>query len=293
MENKTNKLTTSERSWVQAYLLDTYVRDCFNFKGTISRKQFWLSIISYALITLVGIAIIPFTDYLKSFILWVSALLIFVPLLPLLSMQTRRLHDIGKSGAWIFLHLIPVLGQLYLLILFCRKGKNETVRTKGNIIDYVVIAVCVLTCAAGYLKKDVFYHLKFEVTTYQGTIGGNSAELKLYRLIDNTTPKDQRGNEYVSKFKDAYYNQVNAPSDKIRPLSKLTIKTESGEVNYRYSVSSDKGIYKFDKQDTYDEWEMPFKQKGNELTGVFRAKGSEDGQPVKMQAVEERKTVTY
>ena len=48
-----------------------------------------------------------------SFILWLS--LIFA--------EIRRLHDIDKSGWNILWQLIPLVGQIYMLILLCRESQ--------------------------------------------------------------------------------------------------------------------------------------------------------------------------
>jgi uncharacterized membrane protein YhaH (DUF805 family) len=39
----------------------------------------------------------------------------------------RRLHDVGKSGYYIFLPLLPLIGLIWLIILLCSKsdGENE------------------------------------------------------------------------------------------------------------------------------------------------------------------------
>lgn len=37
--------------------------------------------------------------------------------LPYLSVTVRRLHDVGKSGWWIFINLIPIVGSIWLFIL--------------------------------------------------------------------------------------------------------------------------------------------------------------------------------
>ena len=43
-------------------------------------------------------------------------------LIPTLAVTFRRLHDINKSGFYILLFLIPVIGQIWLLILFLKEG---------------------------------------------------------------------------------------------------------------------------------------------------------------------------
>ncbi len=42
--------------------------------------------------------------------------------LPSLSVDVRRLHDIGKSGWCWWIVLIPLVGIIILIVWFCQKG---------------------------------------------------------------------------------------------------------------------------------------------------------------------------
>ena len=49
-------------------------------------------------------------------------------LIPGLAVAWRRLHDIGRSGAWYLLMLVPFVGVIVLLVWFCKDsqpGVNE------------------------------------------------------------------------------------------------------------------------------------------------------------------------
>ena len=41
-----------------------------------------------------------------------------VVLLPSLAVSVRRLHDIGRTGWWLFIYFVPVVGPLLLLYFF-------------------------------------------------------------------------------------------------------------------------------------------------------------------------------
>lgn len=57
-----------------------------------------------------------------------TALVALALFLPSLSVGVRRLHDIDKSGWWILLALIPIIGTLIILffaVLKSTPGSNE------------------------------------------------------------------------------------------------------------------------------------------------------------------------
>jgi uncharacterized membrane protein YhaH (DUF805 family) len=44
-------------------------------------------------------------------------------LLPSLGVSIRRLHDIGRTGWWILLSFVPIVGIIVLIIWWCQKGE--------------------------------------------------------------------------------------------------------------------------------------------------------------------------
>jgi len=58
----------------------------------------------------------------------ITALFLLATLLPLLGVYVRRLHDVGKSGRYLFIMLIPIVGTIWFLVLVCRDsmpGENQ------------------------------------------------------------------------------------------------------------------------------------------------------------------------
>lgn len=101
-----------------------------DFDGRTGRKEFLHFIIFYLLTNLIFSSIMHFfpndedllTIYILTTILYiVSQVGLF---LPLLSISVRRLHDVGKSGWFLLVGIIPVLGTLYLIILCLGNSKN-------------------------------------------------------------------------------------------------------------------------------------------------------------------------
>lgn len=101
-----------------------------DFSGRARRKEYWMfvlfnvifGIVAMILDNILGIAM-EGIGYGPIYGLYLLALII-----PGLAVAVRRLHDIGKSG-WMFLIiLIPFVGAVWLLVLFCtdsQEGENK------------------------------------------------------------------------------------------------------------------------------------------------------------------------
>ena len=94
------------------------------FSGRARRSEFWLWILATAIAgLLVGVA-----DNLLRDVLGfgnkqpLSAIYSLAILVPGLAVAVRRLHDTDRSGWWLLLTLIPILGQLALIWFWTRPG---------------------------------------------------------------------------------------------------------------------------------------------------------------------------
>jgi uncharacterized membrane protein YhaH (DUF805 family) len=54
-----------------------------------------------------------------------TVLYLILWILPQLALIVRRLHDIGKSGWFILISLLPVIGNIFLIYLMFAKGEEE------------------------------------------------------------------------------------------------------------------------------------------------------------------------
>lgn len=88
------------------------VQNYCNFDGRASRSEYWW----YALFTFILSAAISLICGRDTFGEIVSCIVSLALLLPGLGLAVRRLHDIGNSGWWIFIALIPLIGWIWLLI---------------------------------------------------------------------------------------------------------------------------------------------------------------------------------
>lgn len=101
-----------------------------DFSGRARRKEYWIfSLINYIIIFflyILQIVMIESTLWLIfPIILFLYAVAVF---LPGLAVNIRRLHDIGKSGWWYLIYLIPIIGAIWLTVLMCldsEPGENQ------------------------------------------------------------------------------------------------------------------------------------------------------------------------
>ena len=98
-----------------------------DFRGRARRKEYWYFVLFNALISAVlgGIdyAIISMTDGSVSFT-FLSTIYSLAVLIPGLAVVVRRLHDVGRSGWWYLIGLIPLVGAIILLVWFFTEGQH-------------------------------------------------------------------------------------------------------------------------------------------------------------------------
>ena len=95
------------------------VRDNYiNFEGRARRKEFWMFTLVYTIIALVTMGIdsvlFPEAELVNLNLLFTLGLL---P--PSIGVGVRRLHDTNKSGWWLLLWLLLLIGWVWILILYC------------------------------------------------------------------------------------------------------------------------------------------------------------------------------
>jgi uncharacterized membrane protein YhaH (DUF805 family) len=91
-----------------------------NFKDRATRQQYWM----FFLIYMVIVFLLMFLEAFIGFPI-LSGIFTLVMFVPSLSYGARRLHDIGMSGWWQLLIIIPVIGVIAVLIMFALPGKEE------------------------------------------------------------------------------------------------------------------------------------------------------------------------
>lgn len=108
--------------WFLKVVRDNYA----NFNGRARRKEYWMfalfnvifAVVAMVLDNVLGIAING-VGYGPIYGLYTLA--VFVPGL---AVAVRRLHDVSKSGWWLLIAFIPLVGGLYLLYLMVKEGDS-------------------------------------------------------------------------------------------------------------------------------------------------------------------------
>lgn len=116
----------------------------FDFKGRSSRKEFWLGVLPNAIIMLILIgllvyALVGFEKTINTFsavMIVIFALFCLIELLPSISLILRRMRDISKSGKYIFVLFIPIVGFIWYIYLVTRP--TDYYKNEDNGTPYVI-----------------------------------------------------------------------------------------------------------------------------------------------------------
>ena len=109
-----------------------------DFATRSSRSEYWWFMLFYFLVGLV-VSPIEFTIEFSVFgqgmemtsgIIDLLVFLVFI--VPTISVTGRRLHDIGRSGWWLLIVLIPLIGALILLYWAVKPGEDGDNRFGAN-----------------------------------------------------------------------------------------------------------------------------------------------------------------
>ena len=118
--------------WYLKVMRDNYT----NFSGRARRKEFWMFSLVYVII-LTGCTVLdnvlgtvfmmdagPLGEISMGYG-WAYTICGLLHFIPGMALGVRRLHDLGKSGWFYLILLIPFIGVAWLLIIFCFEGKKE------------------------------------------------------------------------------------------------------------------------------------------------------------------------
>ncbi len=94
------------------WFLDPITKHYVDFAGRVGRQEYWMFIL-FSILIQIALDIVRLD--------MISMLVSLGLFLPSLGLATRRLHDIGKSGWWLLLGFIPIVGWIILIVWLATK----------------------------------------------------------------------------------------------------------------------------------------------------------------------------
>ena len=117
--------------WYLKVVRDNYI----NFNGRARRTEYWMfvlfnviaMILSMVVDNVLGLDFKVGSGYYEVSVGygWVYLIYTLAVFLPSLAVVVRRLHDVGKSGWFMLVTFIPIVGAIWLLVLMCTDGDKE------------------------------------------------------------------------------------------------------------------------------------------------------------------------
>ena len=121
---------TTNKEYNMKYFIKA-VKKYKNFNGRSSRIEYWMFVLFYFIfycVFCIPIIIGAFCN--NEIIVNIGNALIcifsLVMIVPSFAIAFRRMHDIGKSGGWFFINLIPIIGNIWYFVLCCTGGQPNS-----------------------------------------------------------------------------------------------------------------------------------------------------------------------
>lgn len=250
------------------------------FQGRASRSEFFRYnlMISFCLTIIsiiMGIIKLVTNDIMTAIVLYILLGIIDLALiLPGLAIAVRRLHDTNKSGWYLLINLIPIVGPIWFLILMLTKGDVYT-NNYGERASYIQITPDIQR-QYGLRPSPTSTSTALYIITYvvliSISIGLSAATIATsFNPINNTTPTHYSTNTNT--------NSKNAPVKATSTTQPASTNTQSVTQNnaveestkalqnyYRYLTNKDFDnayTYLSDEQraslGTYDYWRNGYK----------------------------------
>jgi len=94
------------------------------FSGRAHRKEYWMFFLFNTIIA----SVLGFVERLAGSPGVVGSLYGLAVLIPSVSVSVRRLHDTNRSGWWLLIELVPLIGSIVLLVFMVQDsqpGENQ------------------------------------------------------------------------------------------------------------------------------------------------------------------------
>jgi uncharacterized membrane protein YhaH (DUF805 family) len=99
------------------------IKTCLNkyatFSGRAQRSEYWYFFLFMVVVNVVA-SVLDSAIFGDIPVLYLIATLAII--VPSIAVGVRRLHDTDRSGWWLLLGFIPVVGAIVLIVFFCQPG---------------------------------------------------------------------------------------------------------------------------------------------------------------------------
>jgi uncharacterized membrane protein YhaH (DUF805 family) len=121
------------------WFLDCLKNKYATFAGRARRQEYWYYVLFYVL-AIVALAIIDgitgtFSE--EAGIGLLSGLFVLATIVPTIAVTVRRLHDTDRSGWWVLLEFVPIIGGLVLLVFTLLDSQPGANRFGANPKDVI------------------------------------------------------------------------------------------------------------------------------------------------------------
>jgi uncharacterized membrane protein YhaH (DUF805 family) len=99
------------------------LKNYISFSGRATRQEYWMFYLFNLLVVVIleGLALVS-----PVFIIVVLIYTLGV-MLPSWAATVRRLHDTARSGWWIFISMIPLVGAIILIVFLCQDSDGPNI----------------------------------------------------------------------------------------------------------------------------------------------------------------------
>lgn len=215
-------VTSTLPSFFEEYFVKPYIRQYADFKSCTGRRAFWLSMLTLLIVNagitglvmlIVGLGGMSMGILLAAGI--ICGLWSLASIVPSIAIGCRRLRDAGKSPLLYLMSLIPLVGPIILLVLWCKKSRYDHLDENAAFkpIDIVIAGVCIILLAGGIISlgKGVGNMLggmnDYEAEYYSD----KDSEIEGYlvdTIYDNNDTIESLGNDYAeSQMMQEDYNE--------------------------------------------------------------------------------------
>jgi len=101
----------------------TVLNNYANFKDRSRRSEYWWWFLAY----IIGYAVAMLVGSMLSMAELIAGIYALGLIIPNIALSIRRFHDIGKSGWWMLIFIIPLIGFIAMIYFFTRpsEGPNQ------------------------------------------------------------------------------------------------------------------------------------------------------------------------